>query len=149
MNEELLFVYGTLRQDTQSEMYQLLAKYADFVTEGTYQGRLYLVDYYPGVVPSDDPAEQVHGEVYALREADVVLKQLDQYEECGPGFPEPTEYVRRHETITLLDGTVCNAWIYVYNHPTENLVLIPSGDFIRYEAKQENPAYASNRTANL
>jgi gamma-glutamylcyclotransferase (GGCT)/AIG2-like uncharacterized protein YtfP len=135
MTDELLFVYGTLRRDTESEMYRLLASYADFIAEGSYQGRLYKVDYYPGVVPSDNPAEKVVGEVYRLRNLQIVLPKLDQYEECGPEFSEPTEYVRRHQEIELSDGTKSRAWVYLYNHPTDKLEWIPSGDFLAYEAE--------------
>lgn len=137
MNDEMLFVYGTLRRDTRSEMYRLLARYADFVAEGTFQGRLYKIDYYPGVVPSDDPNEQVHGEVYVVRQPEIVFPKLDQYEECGPGFPDPTEYVRRRETVRLQNGSACQAWVYVYNRPTNKLERIPSGDFLSYEAEKD------------
>ncbi len=139
MTEELLFVYGTLRRDTESEMYRLLARYADFVAEGTYQGRLYKVDYYPGVVPSDNPAERVKGEVYRLHNSAIALPKLDQYEECGSGFSEPTEYVRRHQEIELSDGTKSRAWVYLYNYPIDKLEWISSGDFMAYEARRAIP----------
>lgn len=130
MADDLLFVYGTLRRDTESEMAHLLARYADVVGEGTYRGRLYQVDYYPGVVPSDDPADRVRGEVYSLRNPRIALPQLDRYEGCGPGFREPTEYVRRQEEIVLTGGTACTAWVYVYNRPVDGLVWIRPGDFL-------------------
>jgi gamma-glutamylcyclotransferase (GGCT)/AIG2-like uncharacterized protein YtfP len=139
MTDDLLFVYGTLRRDTDSGIYQLLASYADFVTEGTCQGRLYKIDYYPGVVPSNNPEERVIGEVYRLRNSQVVLPKLDQYEECGPEFPEPTEYVRRHQEIELSDGTKSRAWVYLYNHPVDKLEWVPSGDFLAYETKSAKP----------
>ena len=50
--------------------------------------------HYPGLVLSDDPAELVHGELFALREPDALLREFDMYEACGEGFAEPTEYVR-------------------------------------------------------
>jgi gamma-glutamylcyclotransferase (GGCT)/AIG2-like uncharacterized protein YtfP len=134
MNDDLLFVYGTLRRDMRNEMYHLLARYAEFVAEGTYQGRLYQIDDYPGAVPSENPEEQVHGEVYALREPEIVLAKLELYEECGPGFSNPTEYVRRQERITLQNGTACYAWVYVYNRPTTKLVQISSGNYVEFEA---------------
>jgi gamma-glutamylcyclotransferase (GGCT)/AIG2-like uncharacterized protein YtfP len=136
MTEDLLFVYGTLRRDTSSEMHHLLARYAAFVSEGTYQGQLYRVDDYPGVVPSDDPAERVKGEVYALTEPETVLAKLDRYEECGPGFAEPGEYIRRREEILLSDNTTLHAWVYIYDRPTDNLERIPFGDFLAHEVDQ-------------
>lgn len=130
MSAEYLFVYGTLRRDTRSETAHLLARHADFVADGTFQGRLYRIDSYPGVVPSDHPSDVVQGEVYALREPDAVLPKLDQYEECSPEFPEPHEYVRRREEIVLANGSTCEAWIYLYNRSTEGAPRILSGDFL-------------------
>ena len=126
---DYLFVYGTLRRDTESEMYHLLARYAVFVGEATYQGRLYRIDDYPGIVPSDDPTRQVKGEVFSLHEPAKGLSALDQYEECGPGFTEPAEYVRVKQEVVLGTGQKLTAWVYIYNRPTEGLPVIASGDF--------------------
>jgi gamma-glutamylcyclotransferase (GGCT)/AIG2-like uncharacterized protein YtfP len=135
MKKQYLFVYGTLRRDTDSEMYHLLARYATFVGDGAYQGRLYKIDSYPGVTPSENPADQVKGEVYQLREPDLVLTQLDKYEECGHGFPQPTEYVRERQEVHLNSGEKLAAWIYIYNRPTGNLPLLQSGDFQKFRTQ--------------
>lgn len=131
MNPDYIFVYGTLRRDANSEMHRLLAKYAEFVDDAAYQGRLYKIDYYPGAVPSDDPNDVVQGEVYQLHRADVVLHLLDQYEESGPEFQEPNEYIRRKQAVLLNNGRTVMAWVYVYNHPTTGLELIKSANFIQ------------------
>jgi gamma-glutamylcyclotransferase (GGCT)/AIG2-like uncharacterized protein YtfP len=124
MNPDYIFVYGTLRRDTNSEMHRLLVQYAEFVCDATYRGKLYQIDYYPGAVPSDNPDDVVQGEVYLLHQADIVLSLLDRYEECGPDFPEPNEYNRRKQSVLLKDGRTITAWVYIYNHPTEDLVPI-------------------------
>lgn len=131
MSHDYLFVYGTLRRGSKSEMYRLLARCADFMDDATYQGKLYRVDYYPGMIPSDHTQDVVHGEVYRLRRPDIVLSRLDEYEECGPGFPEPTEYVRRKEYVKLRSGEIISAWVYLFNRPTEGLELIQRGDFLQ------------------
>jgi gamma-glutamylcyclotransferase (GGCT)/AIG2-like uncharacterized protein YtfP len=131
MSDDYLFVYGTLRRDSDSGMYSLLARYGQFVDDATYQGKLYMVDYYPGLVPSDNPHDIVHGEVYKLSCPDIVLSRLDDYEECGPNFCKPTEYVRRKENVKTKSGEVITAWVYIYNCPTEGLQLIQSGDVFR------------------
>ncbi len=130
MRGELIFVYGTLRRAVKGDMARLLSRHADHVAQGRYQGRLYQVAGYPGVVPSDDPEEAVTGDVYALRSPKRVLPTLDQYEGCGPGFPKPTEYVRRRQDVLLENGTVCRAWVYLYNRSTDRLRKIASGDFL-------------------
>jgi gamma-glutamylcyclotransferase (GGCT)/AIG2-like uncharacterized protein YtfP len=124
MNPDYIFVYGTLRRDANSEMHQLLAKHSEFVDDATYQGRLYKIDCYPGAVPSDNPNDMVQGEVYLLRQADVVLPLLDQYEEFGPEFPEPNEYSRQQHPVLLKSGRLVTAWVYAYNLPTEGLEQI-------------------------
>ncbi|TRX00541.1 gamma-glutamylcyclotransferase family protein [Candidatus Methylobacter oryzae] len=121
MNSDYIFVYGTLRRDTNSEMHRLLVRYAEFVSDATYRGKLYKIDYYPGAVPSDNPGDVVQGEVYLLHQADSVLPLLDQYEECGPEFPEPNEYSRRQQSVLLKDGRLVSAWVYIYNRSTEGL----------------------------
>lgn len=80
MRGELIFVYGTLRRAIKGDMARLLSRQADYVAQGTYQGQLFRVAAYPGVVPSDDPEEVVTGDVYALRSPKRVLPELDQYE---------------------------------------------------------------------
>jgi gamma-glutamylcyclotransferase (GGCT)/AIG2-like uncharacterized protein YtfP len=130
MKEENLFVYGTLRRDTGTHMYHLLARYAKFIGEATYQGLLFKIDYYPGAVASDNPAHKVLGEVYCLLAPDLVLRKLDQYEECGPGFLAPTEYIRVEQVVTLSSGEQIIVWMYIYNRSTQGLTLIPSGNFL-------------------
>lgn len=128
---DYIFVYGTLRRDANSEMHQLLAKHTEFVNDATYQGKLYKIDYYPGAVSSDDPNDAVQGEVYLLHQADVVLPLLDRYEEFGPEFPEPNEFIRKQQAVLLKNGCSVMAWVYVYNHSTEDLELIKSANYIQ------------------
>lgn len=127
---EYLFVYGTLRRGTGSEMHRLLARHADLIGGASYQGQMYRLSYYPGAVPSDNPAHQVKGEVYSLQDVESVLPRLDEYEECGPGFAAPTEYARVRQKVALDDGRELEAWVYVYSRPTEGLPEITSGDFL-------------------
>ncbi len=133
---EYLFVYGTLRHGAPrrtagQRYYQLLQQHASLVSAGRLQAKLYLVDYYPGAVPEKDPAWQVSGEVYQLPQAANLLTELDAYEQCGPGFATPTEYLRHKQQITLNSGKIVTAWVYIYNHPTQGLKQILSGDFVR------------------
>jgi len=130
MNNNYLFVYGTLLSATNSEMFQLLAKQANFVGTASYQGKLYKIDDYPGVVPSKNKTDLVQGEVYQLHDADFILQQLDDYEECGPSYLQPTEYVRELCEVRLQNDQIIQAWLYRYNRPTDTLELLPSGDFI-------------------
>ena len=131
-----LFVYGTLRRNAGNKMSSLLAEQGAFVGEAFCQGQLFRIDYYPGLVLSENPAHVVKGEVYALHDPAALLARLDEYEECGPGFSEPAEYVRKQRVVSLSDGCELLAWVYVYNRSTEGLTDIPSGDFLKREATQ-------------
>jgi gamma-glutamylcyclotransferase (GGCT)/AIG2-like uncharacterized protein YtfP len=130
MTSDLLFVYGTLMRRYDHPMARLLSANADFITEASCRGRLYQVKHYPGLVLSDAAADRVFGELYRLRAVDDLLREFDMYEACGEGFPEPTQYVRRTLAVTLGDGTVNEAWTYVYNWPVTGLAWIESGRFL-------------------
>ena len=127
---DYIFVYGTLRQNANHPMHQQLAKHARFVAMAHYQARLYQVSYYPGAVPSNEVANQVLGELYQLLQPEQLLPLLDNYEECGPGFPQPQEYRRELQHVMLESGASVIAWVYVYNRDTSGLQQIPSGDFL-------------------
>jgi gamma-glutamylcyclotransferase (GGCT)/AIG2-like uncharacterized protein YtfP len=130
MISDRLFVYGTLMRGFDHPMAKLLSRSADFLGEASCRGRLYLIKHYPGLVLSDDAEDIVFGETYRLRARDELLGEFDMYEACGPGFPEPTEYVRRILNVTLSDGTAGEAWTYVYNWPVTGLPRIASGRFL-------------------
>jgi gamma-glutamylcyclotransferase (GGCT)/AIG2-like uncharacterized protein YtfP len=131
MISDHLFVYGTLMRGFDHPMARLLSANADFLGEATCRGRLYLVKHYPGLVLSDDPADIVSGELYRLREPDALLREFDMYEACGEGFAAPTEYVRKMLELTLGDGSVGEAWTYLYNWPVGHLSQIASGRFLK------------------
>ena len=131
MSSDRLFVYGTLMRGYVHPMARLLSTNADFLGEASCRGRLYMVKHYPGLVLSDEAADIVHGELYRLREVDALLRELDMYEACGEGFPQPTQYVRKMFSVTLEDGTASEAWTYIYNWPVDRLTRIASGRFLQ------------------
>ena len=127
----LLFVYGTLRRGSGTETHSRLAAEAELVSAATFRGRLFLVDDYLGAVPSDACSDIVFGDLYRLCRPEHALDWIDQYEQCGDRFPAPQEYIRQIQPIYLADGTVCEAWIYLYNQPVEGRPGLPSGDFFK------------------
>ena len=129
-------MYGTLRRNTHNEMHHYLAQRSDFIDYATYQGKLYQIDHYPGVIASNNPNDSVQGEVYRLNDPLSTLDYLDKYEECGIGFPQPTEYIRKLKAIRLACGQYIQAWVYLYNRPTDGLVFIESGDFIKFNGSR-------------
>ncbi|MBK8816787.1 MAG: gamma-glutamylcyclotransferase [Methylococcaceae bacterium] len=131
LKPDYLFVYGTLLRQCNNDICRILEHSADFKGLATFQGRLFKIDYYPGVIPSNETNDAVQGEVYRLRHPELVLSQLDRYEECGPSFTEPTEYIRKIHSVRFSNGDAITAWIYIYNWPTDKLERIESGDFLK------------------
>jgi gamma-glutamylcyclotransferase (GGCT)/AIG2-like uncharacterized protein YtfP len=127
---DLLFVYGSLLSAIAHPMGDRLRREAHLVGPATVQGRLYRVSWYPGVVLSDDPASQVHGEVYRLSNPAGALDWLDAYESITPG---PTgvaandEYERRIVDARAADGAPLQAWVYVYKQSPTALIQVPTG----------------------
>jgi gamma-glutamylcyclotransferase (GGCT)/AIG2-like uncharacterized protein YtfP len=113
-------------------MARLLAGHAEFLSEATCHGQLFLIKHYPGLVLSAAASDLVHGELFHLRVPDELLGELDMYEACGEGFPEPTEYLRKLIDVTLPDGTTGKAWTYIYNWPVTDLPRIESGRFLEH-----------------
>jgi len=130
MTSDLLFVYGTLMRGYDHPMARLLAANAEFLGEASCRGRLYKVKHYPGLVASDEASDVVFGELYRLRAAEDLLREFDMYEACGENFPQPTQYVRRRLPVTLVGGSVSEAWTYLYNWPVAQLARIESGRFM-------------------
>jgi gamma-glutamylcyclotransferase (GGCT)/AIG2-like uncharacterized protein YtfP len=130
MKSTFLFVYGTLRRNTQNKMANLLVRRAEFVGSALYQGKLYKADNYPGVVPSGKLTDWVPGEVYRLRYPSLLLAHLDGYEECGLNFSGPTEYVCKIQRVRLQGGKLICAWIYLYNWPTYKHERMRSSSFL-------------------
>lgn len=124
-----LFVYGTLRRSPAHPMHALLRETATGLGDARVRGLLYRVAQYPGLV-LDATAGWVHGELYGLRDLDV-LARLDAYEGAGPHDPEPREYRRIRTVVQRHDGQDVDAWLYEYGWPTVGLPIIASGDFLR------------------
>jgi gamma-glutamylcyclotransferase (GGCT)/AIG2-like uncharacterized protein YtfP len=131
VRQDLLFVYGTLMRGFDHPMAKLLSRSAEFCDEARCQGRLYLVKHYPGLVLSDDASDVVFGELVRLHQPDESLATLDEYEGCGPGVASP-QYLRQVLPVTREDGTVSQAWTYVYNRPVATLKRITSGRFLEW-----------------
>ena len=134
---ELIFVYGTLRPAFNGKMSKWLKQHADFISAATFNGKLYMIDGYPGVLPSDRPEDLVYGDLFRMNEPDYVLRKLDHYEGCGDSFNQPTEYTRARKTILRDDGQSSTAWIYLYTLPVKSLMEISSGDFLDFQSNSE------------
>ena len=127
---EFIFVYGTLRRQSTSNMRAVLARYCEYCSDGVIHGKLFEVRDYPGAIESSDVNDKVYGELYRMLDRKRALALLDDYEECSNRFPLPHEYSRKRLPIALPGGDSVVAWVYLYNHDVSKLQQIASGDYL-------------------
>jgi gamma-glutamylcyclotransferase (GGCT)/AIG2-like uncharacterized protein YtfP len=123
-------------------MHQVLARHAHLAGTGWMRGRLFDTGSYPAAVLTDDPEEQVHGELYRVvgNSAGELLELLDRYEGYLPEAPERSLFLRQRTRVTRQDGEPVPAWVYSYNGATDRLRRIMSGDYAkRYQGRDSPP----------
>ena len=116
-SRELVFVYGTLRRGGSNHF--RMAE-TEFVESGILRGRLYRVDWYPGLV-MDLAGDEIHGEVYSVLPGQ--LAELDDF--------EGQEYRRIRATVKTPYGVPMKAWIWEWLMPTDEGQRITSGDWLK------------------
>jgi gamma-glutamylcyclotransferase (GGCT)/AIG2-like uncharacterized protein YtfP len=123
----LLFVYGTLRQQSPHPMARYLSEHARFLGLARVAGRLYDLGPYPGLLPPLSADDWVHGDLFQLDDVASTLAALDRYE--GDATPLPCLFQREQATVTLTDGETATAWVYWYRGDVADDRRIPSGDY--------------------
>jgi len=122
-----LFVYGSLLSNARHPMGERLAREARQLGEGSLPGRLYRIDWYPGLVEACGAGERVYGEVYALQDPMRTLRWLDVYEGLTADGPHDGEYVRRERPVRLATGAAIGCWVYLYCRDVSGLPALPGG----------------------
>ncbi|MBI3991639.1 MAG: gamma-glutamylcyclotransferase [Candidatus Lambdaproteobacteria bacterium] len=139
MTREHVFVYGTLRRGAGHPMHETLARMSQFVGLAHYQGVLYDLGPYPGAVRDPRGRSTVWGELYAVLPGQPLLSMLDRYEGCTSLDPKPHVFLRDRVTVTRDDGTVEQAWIYLYAGALTRARHIPGGDYLRRASRDRSP----------
>lgn len=132
MTIEYIFVYGTLRKQSATDMHSVLARHCEYLADGYMQGQLYEIGSYPGAIESKYSKDKVYGEIYKITSGSKILLRLDEYEGCGNRFPEPHEYIRKILPIRLTNVDEVMAWVYVFNKDVSSLAQIESGDYAKH-----------------
>ncbi len=127
--EDRLFVYGTLRKDSGNPWQAYLERHADYLGAGSFQGKLYDLGSFPGVVASHSGADRVFGDVYRLHYPEETLPRLDEYEGC---LGRDALYCRKVATVLLDNGEEVQAWVYLLNHRLLGAEPIEKGDWLEY-----------------
>lgn len=130
MMSDLIFVYGTLMRGFDHPMSKLLASGSEFLGDASCRGRLYMIAHYPGLLHAVAGTDIVHGDLFRMRDPAGLLAVLDDYESIGPEHEEPMLYLREMLPVTLPDGSVQEAWTYIYNRPVDETKRIASGRFL-------------------
>ena len=127
MNEPMhIFVYGTLRSESDHPMARRLLSQARLVGKGSAPGRLYDLGWYPAAMFDAGEKRRVVGDLFAIKSGGRLLAELDAYE-SGDRF-----YTRLHLEVKLAGGGTVIAWAYgVAEAPPAR--LIQSGDFIAHQ----------------
>lgn len=126
-------MYGTLLSDYgDRESHQWVDNYAEYLGKAKMEGKMYMVDYYPGIIPCNKGEKYyVKGELYRLKEPEKLFGFLDRYEEYNPMDAAHSEYVRKLSKVELkTDGAEYDAWVYYFNQSVEDLEFMPKGDFL-------------------
>ena len=126
---EYLFVYGTLLRESDNEFSHFLSAHSTAVGEAFFQGKLYIIDWYPGMVASDNPKDKVRGELIKLDDHhEKLFHKLDLYEGVSDPPSKNDEYKRQKIRVkSELGDTEC--WAYIYQGSKKGLNKIISGDF--------------------
>ena len=119
----LVFVYGTLRRGFSNHF--RLGK-APFVKEGWILGRLYRIDWYPGM-RLDEEGVPVRGEIYEIeREA---LRELDVF--------EGKEFERLKTKVHAKGGGDFHVWLYEYCREVDYGAELLPADWAHHERKND------------
>lgn len=131
-----LFVYGTLRFESEHPKARRLRMQARHVGKGLVPGRLYDLGYYPAAVFDTDETRRIVGDVFALRPDGRLLAEMDAYEAWDPF------YIRKPLAVKLLVGGTVEAWAYGVATPPRAR-LITGGDFIAHRNRHRIRAVRS------
>lgn len=123
----LIFVYGTLLSGEANAM--IFRPQDRLLGRATTRGRIFNYGFAPGAVPSDDPADVLHGEVYEVTPQ--TLSRLDMLEGVDHQVPRHGNYRREEIEAVLMDtGEIIRPEVYWHNHsPNPRGQHIPSGDW--------------------
>lgn len=124
---QFVFVYGTLRRGG-SNHFRMAG--AEFIATGTITGRMYRIDWYPGLV-LDEAGDEIHGEVYAVGPEQ--LSALDVFEGLSAGEIEGSEYRRVPTTVIQRDSRPVTAWVWEWLGLTNEFQRLTDGDWLRHE----------------
>jgi gamma-glutamylcyclotransferase (GGCT)/AIG2-like uncharacterized protein YtfP len=134
---DFLFIYGTLLQPG-NPFANYLSQNCTYISPGKLKGLLYDIGEYPGAIVTDNTDGYIYGSIFKLHHTEENLRVIDDYEGYGPEQELPNLYIRSVAPIETDSGAV-DAWIYLYNLPTNGLPQIASGNYAEYIKQKKSP----------
>lgn len=129
ITNNLLFVYGSLMSTFNNPFSMVLQQNATLIEKGFLKAKLYNVGSYPAAVLEFDSSQKVIGEIWEIIDFEKTITYLDDYE--GLFEPQP-EYRRELVQISTTKNKTLECWVYLYNLNTNNLKLIPNGNYLEW-----------------
>ena len=127
----LLFVYGTLRSETNTPMAQLLQQHSNGLEKAVMRGKLYDAGSFPAAVHNQESPNLIHGSLHTVSNSEILFKRLDRYEGYHSHDPGGSLFVRKKVPI-IKNGQSVIASTYLFNQSTSKLKCITSGDYLAY-----------------
>ena len=124
---QLVFIYGSLRRGG-SNHFRMAG--AEFIASGTITGRMYRIDWYPGLV-LDEAGDEIHGEVYSV--GPELLSALDVFEGFSAGEIQGSEYRRVQTTVVQQDSSTLTAWVWEWLGLVDESQRVSDGDWLKEE----------------
>ncbi len=121
--KELVFVYGTLRPGASNAWRMDGGRY---VGTGRVRGKLYHIDWYPGLV-LEDGSDEVVGELFEVDGA--LLRALDVFEGASTEGTEKAEY-RRARVQVEMDAETLEAWVWEWLGEKDESRRVVGGDWL-------------------
>jgi gamma-glutamylcyclotransferase (GGCT)/AIG2-like uncharacterized protein YtfP len=122
---QTVFVYGTLRRGG-SNHFRMAG--AEFIAAGTITGRMYRIDWYPGIV-LDPAGEEIHGEAYLVGPEQ--LSALDVFEGVSAGEVDGSEYRRVETTVIQKNSQPLTAWVWEWLGMVDESQRLSDGDWLK------------------
>ena len=132
INEQIVFVYGTLKRGGQFH-HHLEGLKAEFLGTATVRGSLYDLGRFPGLYlygfSMNSPALPLtKGEVFKILGTEAALTILDEVEGFDPTNQERSFFRRVRREVQIKDAPLL-AWLYVLNDRPKDETKIPSGEW--------------------
>lgn len=126
MQSDLLFVYGTLKKNSQHPIAIAFHNKSTFIGTTQLSGCLYRVAWYPAAIfNSNELTSVIHGDIFQINDLSIwnVLNEFEGVNEASP------QYKKRLIEI-IYNEKPLNVWVYEYIQDIKGLEVISSGNFI-------------------